>query len=62
MGVIVKTSVIYQFLDGLPKFRYRLPASEFSGKFLSQKSGAKVKFVRSTFATLLGADFRAFSQ
>jgi hypothetical protein len=37
-----------------PKFRDKIAGADFPGEFLSQKSGAKVKLARQTFATLGG--------
>lgn len=35
----------------MPKFRDKIASADFLGKFLSQKSGAKVRLARLTFAT-----------
>lgn len=44
-----------EFSHGLPKFRDNLGITEFSGEFLSQKSLAKAKVSRLTFATVEAA-------
>ncbi|MCT9020900.1 hypothetical protein NMC40_19040 [Proteus mirabilis] len=39
-----------------PEFRIKIAGADFAGKNLSQKSGAKVKLMRLTFATRRGPE------